>query len=70
MTPQVTIDIENVLVQPGQTLHVWLRGIAERGRESPQIQVELRVRPDGIPEIFCDGIEVQSFEVWKPLEAQ
>jgi hypothetical protein len=59
--PSARINIENVTVEPGQTLNVWLH------TPDGQTQVELRVTHNGVPEIFCDRVETQQFAYWKPL---
>jgi hypothetical protein len=51
-------DVETVHVLTGQFVTVWLSGV----------QVELRVRPDGVPEIFCDSLKTKPFSEWELAE--
>jgi hypothetical protein len=44
----------------GQTLTVWMEGT----------QLEIRILPDGLKELYCDDpeVEVQRFILWVPME--
>lgn len=65
--PTVTVDhtLYQVVVEPGEYLAVYLRttlgGLA---------QVELRVTPDGQPQIFVDRgeVEIWPFSEWYSIE--
>ncbi len=67
-TIRITHTVENVNVFAGETLIVWLRpGL--HGDFTPEMgrarQVELRVTPYGIAEIFStDPIVVKDFDSW------
>ena len=67
--PRTSISIENVFVERGQTLTVYLRKNGFR-EELDQREVELRSMPDGTLQVFLDNnsIEVKSFEEWSPME--
>ena len=61
------VDVSDVNIYPGETMTVWLNRNG-RHREREAVQVELRVREDGMPEIFCDRLRGKSFKGWKPME--
>jgi len=71
MKPTVTVSVDQVEVRRGQTLTVWLaRHTGEQGQYE-RYQVELRVRPDGTPEIYHDEeIVSEYFDDWKPMEVE
>jgi len=63
--PSFRATIDEITVERGETLTVWLN-TAHFGKRKG-IQVELRVDKDGQPEIFNDGLKIQSMDKWKAL---
>ena len=51
MNPRVFAEVPVITVKAGETLTVWLR---VKDHPLHQEQVELRVQPDGTPEIFTN----------------
>lgn len=62
LKPFKYISIDFINVNENETLTVYLKDV----KDNSYIQVELRVNHDGVSEIFCDGIEVKSFDMWYP----
>jgi hypothetical protein len=63
----VQVEIRSIHLKPGQTLTVWLDREPRDGYRDAT-QVELRVRPDGVRQIFCnaDGaVSVRRFGDWE-----
>ncbi len=64
----VNLPLEEVTLERGDSLTVWLN-TAEKGQRLA-VQLELRVTTEGEPEIFVAdwaGLKIQSFKGWKPL---
>jgi hypothetical protein len=57
----ISLPIEYIRVHPNEYVTVWL---VLEDEPASGLQVELRVRPDGVPEIFADDIEIKSFNDW------
>lgn len=65
--PHLCSTIDSVRITPGQTLTVWL---VTNPVDASATQVELRVLPDGRPEIFStapENIKFQSFDFHTPM---
>jgi hypothetical protein len=63
-TPSVTVQVDSVFVDPGETITVWLGNTAERQ------QVELRCLPNGKCEVYCGPeVALKSFAHWTVMEA-
>lgn len=61
---EIEIIVNELTVKPGQTFTVWLDREPEIGRRDA-IQVELRVTPECIPEIFCNtNLVIKPFSEW------
>jgi hypothetical protein len=60
--PYVVMRVNEVTVQSGETITVWLGNIDD---ENGRTQVELRVLPDGKKEVFVDpGTDVMDIDEW------
>lgn len=61
---RITEQIDSITVEPGEVLTVWLN-TQPNGRKC--VQVELRVRSDGTPEIFTHTarVKTEDFSTWK-----
>ena len=76
--PKVSYDfnLDTVFVLRGETLTVFLRKTEHREPRavylpSEDIQVELRVLPDGTPEIYATRVlVVKGFDHWKSMEME
>lgn len=64
--PYSTVKIPEIVIKKGETLTVYLRSNCD-SEPLTQIQVELRVNNDGIPEIFANDILMSAFEKWYPI---
>jgi hypothetical protein len=65
--PRIEVDVQRVDLKPGQTLTVWLDREPRDG-DRDAAQVELRVRPDGVREVFCDAdgeVSLRRFDDWE-----
>jgi hypothetical protein len=67
--PRVEVDVHvhRIDLKPGQSLTVWLDREPRDGYRDAA-QVELRVRPDGVREVFCDAdgaVSVRRFDDWE-----
>lgn len=64
--PEVRVSVDTVYIDPGQVLTVWLRP-TNREHEQAQ-QVELRVLPDGTPEVWAKSEIVRDWNLgWEPM---
>ncbi len=64
------LSLEEVTLQVGESLTIWLNTVLVPDRLA--VQLELRVLPDGTPEIFAAGwanLKLQSFEKWNSLKS-
>ncbi len=62
--PQVSMSLSSVQIHPGETLTVWLH------RREGTGQVELRVLPDGTPEVWLSSEIVRDWaEGWYPMSS-
>lgn len=61
---RITETVDSITVEPGQVLTVWLN-TEPGGRKC--VQVELRVKSDGTPEIFTDTdkLKTEDFAAWR-----
>lgn len=57
---EVKSRVDSLTVKDGECLTVYLQ---VREKSILHIQVELRVNR-GKPEIFCDGVDIKSFDDW------
>ena len=67
--PEITIThkISSINIGRGETITIWLNKAVQP--EFNQVQVELRVKPDGTPEIFSsEPILLQSFDKWESIK--
>lgn len=67
--PSVLLPVEAITVHPRETLTVWLnRQDNYKGRDC--VQIELRVRSDGTPELFTDvrKVIIRDFDEWYSLD--
>lgn len=61
------IPVQQLFVKPGQTLTVWLCSATPDGFSKQQ--VELRVTPKGVGQIYTDGsVELRGFSAWRTNE--
>jgi len=71
-TPSKTerIKIDDLSIYPGECFTLWMNK-NPRSAEREEVQVELRITPDGKPQIFTNLVEVQivGFKNWT-LEPQ
>lgn len=58
-------ELHEVAVRPGECLTVWARA----AQQSCNVQVEIRVSPDGEVLIFCNE-PVHPFSEWETLVAK
>lgn len=60
---RITETIDSITIEPGQVLTVWLN--TEPGGR--KVQVELRVKSDGTPEMFTstDKLKTEDFSAWR-----
>lgn len=67
--PRMVLRVDQVTIDRGETLTVWLN--AGEGGARDAVQVELRVRPDGVREIFVDAgegrVSIREFKDWKAM---
>lgn len=63
------IDVDCVHVKLGETLTVNLK-INAPGEPLELIQVELRVTPGCVAQIFCDEIQTTPFTMWSEMPRQ
>ena len=54
----IDINVEEIRVEPGEYITVWLNGI----------QVELRVLPNGRRQIYCNKLHTVPFSKWISYE--
>jgi len=68
MKLHIPYDIDQITIKPGQIFTVWLDREKDKCKRDT-LQVELRVREDGTPEVFThkDEIELKDFKDWKAL---
>ena len=59
VTLKVEHEVSSVHIGPGEAFTVFL----QVGR-CRTIQVEARVRKDGVPELFCNQLEAKRFKGW------
>lgn len=64
--PRVEASVELIVVNRTETLTVYLR-TSKFNEPLQQLQIELRVTGDGIPEIFCDSSIIKKWDEWKPI---
>lgn len=67
--PRVEASVELIVVKRTETLTVYLR-TSEFNEPLQQLQIELRVTAEGIPEIFCDSSIVKKWDEWNPVNGQ
>ena len=64
----IELSDTDLIVRPGEYLTVWLQETKDDSKKFVRIQVELRVRPDGEPEVFVPSEflarSVMSFDNW------
>lgn len=62
--PEVTVEkeIKNITLYNGMVITIWL----SNGKED--FPTELRVTPDGKPEIYCDDLKIIPFKEWYKIE--
>lgn len=56
--PSAFIEIPDLTLHSGEVLTVWLC----KDKNVNSIQVELHIKPDGTPEIFCDELKTKNFK--------
>jgi len=66
MRPIAMVRIDELTLQRGETVTVWLN--KETADKRDCVQVELRVCHDGTPEVFTNGVDSASFEEWRPIK--
>lgn len=64
MEPEAVMKLSSIYVKPGQTFTVYLS--KDPGARN-LVQVELRVRRDGTPEVFMDH-PARSFKDWTSMD--
>ena len=64
-SPYVDTKVEFLYVKPNECVTVYIKNSLVENR---WIQIEIRCRKDGTPEMFCDGLDVKSFDEWKSLK--
>lgn len=72
-SPCLSFDkkVQELTVDRGQFITIWLNKAPDfRGRNA--VQVELRVTPDGKPQVFSHlkELEVLDFDTWEAMQAE
>ena len=57
--PKVEVQLHDICLKAGETFNVFLKQ-----KDKDSIRVQLRVKTNGVAEIFADDIEVQPFSEW------
>lgn len=62
--PYTQVEVDQIFVRANEVFTVFVQNISP----NKWFQIEIRCLKNGNPEIFCDGLELKSFDTWSSIK--